>query len=63
VQLPDDPSGGCLHTSLAVHGEMFLQISSDYQSLPNPRRLTIPEIVFYYNALRPQLRAHTKPKG
>jgi hypothetical protein len=49
------------HTFLAVYTEMFLQISMDYNSLPDPRTLTASEIRFYFNGLREGLKSHTKP--
>lgn len=47
---------------MPVYTEMFLQISRDYASLPDPRSLTMTEIRFYYEGLRPELRRHTAPK-
>ncbi len=51
------------HTLVFVYTEMYLQIVRDYSSLPDPRTLTLHEIKFYYDALRPELHARTKPKG
>jgi hypothetical protein len=38
---------------------MLLQICMEYPSLPDPRTLTITEIRFFYNGLRPTLKKHT----
>ena len=48
------------HTAANVLVEMFLQISRDYQALPDPRTLTADEIKFYYNGLRQELYESTK---
>ena len=50
------------HKLVPVYGEMLLQICRDYPALPDPRTLTLREIRFFYNGLRPELRKHTKPK-
>jgi hypothetical protein len=42
--------------------EMLLQIARDYPGLPDPRTLTVNEIVFFYNGLRDELKKHTRPK-
>lgn len=51
------PSGAQTYT------EMLLQIARDYPGLPDARTLTIAEIVFFYEGLRPELKRHTRPKG
>lgn len=48
------------HTAENVLREMFLQISRDYQALPDPRTLTADEIKFYYEGLRQELYESTK---
>lgn len=45
-----------------VYTEMVRQICRDYPGLPDPRTLTLPEIRFFYDGLRPELHEHTKPK-
>lgn len=35
---------------------MLLQIAKDYPGLPDARTLTVPEIVFFYDGLRPELK-------
>lgn len=52
-----------MHTFLPVYGEMFIQISRDYASLPDPLSLTRAGIRFYYDGLRGELKKHTMPKG
>lgn len=51
-----------LSTGGATYREMLLQICRDYPGLPDPRTLTIPEIVFFYEGLRPELQKYTRPK-
>lgn len=59
--LPYDRRRGCAtHTALAVYSEMLLQICRLYPGLPDPRALTVREIVFFYNGLRGALEAITK---
>lgn len=50
------------HKLVPVYGEMLLQICRDYPGLPDPRSLTMTEIRFFYEGLRGELRAHTKPR-
>lgn len=47
---------------LVVHVAMFRQICREYGSLPNPRALTIPEIVFFYDGICPELIQRTKSR-
>ena len=46
-----------------VYSEMLLQVCRDYPGLPDPRTLTLNEIRFFYDGVREELKAHTKPKG
>jgi len=39
---------------------MLLQCARDYAGLPDARTLTIPELVFFYDGLRPELQKHTR---
>ena len=48
---------------MAVYTEMLLQVCRDYPGLPDARTMKAREIRFFYEALRPELKAHTKPKG
>ncbi len=51
------------HTLHRVHVEMLIQICRDYASLPDPRSLTLGEIRFFYDGMRAELHAATKPRG
>jgi len=42
---------------------MFLQICHDFPSLPDPLRMTTGQIRFFYEGLRADLKAQTKPKA
>jgi hypothetical protein len=42
--------------------EMLLDVCRAYPGLPDPRTLTIDEILFFYNGHRPHLHALTKPR-
>ena len=46
------------NTVLIVYSTMLLQICRDYTSLPDPRTLTMPEIRFFYDGLRSELKKH-----
>ena len=50
------------HTPFNVYAEMLLQICRDYPGLPDPRTLELHEIRFFYDGLRADLKAATKPK-
>lgn len=45
-----------------VYREMLLQICRDYHSLPDPRSLSLAEIRFFYEGLRPELIKISKPR-
>lgn len=51
-----------LSSAQATYREMLLQCARDYAGLPDARTLTIPEIVFFYEGLRPELLKHTRVK-
>jgi hypothetical protein len=55
-------SNATVHVAPVVYREMLLQICRDYAGLPDPRTLSIDDILFFYDGLRPELRKHTKPK-
>lgn len=42
---------------------MLLQICRDYSGLPDARTLTMSNIRFFYEGIRPELKKHTKPKS
>lgn|GEM_PF-2298617 len=50
-----------LSSAGATYREMLLQIARDYPGLPDARTLSIGEIVFFYDGLRPELHKHTRP--
>ena len=51
------------HGLVRVYGEMLLQILHDYPGgLPNARTLTMTEIRFFYDGIRPDLYEGTRPK-
>ena len=61
--LPNDrESGKCGHTLMPVYGEMLLQICSDYRCLPDLNTMTMSQIRFFYEPLRPALRRATAPR-
>lgn len=51
-----------LSSGLSTYRVMLLQIARDYAGLPDVRTLTVPEIVFFYGGLRPELTKYTRPK-
>jgi hypothetical protein len=62
-RLPRDPQTGALtHTIPNVYREILLQIARDYPGLPDVRTLTMSELRFFYEGLRPSLRQHTHPE-
>ncbi len=50
-----------LPSARATYQEMMLQVARDYPGLPDLRTLTVAEIVFFYDGLRPELQKHTRP--
>lgn len=58
----DEETGEARHTLFAVYAEMLQQICMDYNSLPDPRTLTMDEIKFFYEGLRPTLKKLTQPR-
>jgi hypothetical protein len=53
---------GRRHYAAAVYLEMFLQICKDYHVLPDPDRMTLDDIVLYYDGGRASLHRATKPQ-
>lgn len=45
-----------------TYKEMLLQIARDYAGLPDARTLTVTEIVWFFEGLRPELKKHTRSK-
>lgn len=58
---PDRETGASRHTMVPVYSEMLLQICRDFPGLPDARRLSLSEIRFFYEGLRPELKKHTRP--
>jgi hypothetical protein len=50
-----------MHTRAHVVTEMFFQICMRYPGLPDPRTLDLDEIEFFYDGIRGQLLAETRP--
>lgn len=59
---PDPETGKRRHTMIPVYREMLLQIARDYPGVPDIRTLRLGEIRWFYEALRAELREHTKPR-
>ena len=60
---PIDPNTGePTHTFVPVYTEMIWQITRDYGGLPDVRTLKVSEIRFFYDGLRQELKACTKPR-
>lgn len=51
-----------LSSASATYREMLLQCARDYAGLPDARTLTLGEIVFFYEGLRPELIKHTRAR-
>lgn len=51
------------HLFINVYTEMFIQVCRDYPGIPDARTLKAHEIRFFYDGLRSEIKAHTKPKG
>jgi hypothetical protein len=51
-----------LSSASQTYTEMLYQIARDYPGLPDPRTLTVPEIVWFYDGVRPELKKHTRHK-
>jgi len=52
-----------LSSARDTYGLMLLQIARDYPGLPDVRTLTVPEIVFFYEGLRPELKKYRQPRS
>jgi hypothetical protein len=44
-----------------VYREMLLHVTAEYPGLPDPRTLTLDEIEFFFEAMRPSLIEATRP--
>lgn len=56
----DDKLSGGAHTLVNVYLEMLLQVARGYPGV-EARSLTISELRFFYDGLRAELRANSKP--
>jgi len=52
-----------LSNGLSTYRVMLLQVARDYAGLPDVRTLTVGEIAFFYEGLRPELQKHTRRKS
>jgi hypothetical protein len=60
---PSHETGAASHTLPAVYAEMLRQICRDYGGgIPDFRELTLSDIRFFYEGLRGELQAITKPR-
>lgn len=58
----DKETGVLMHTCSNVYPEMLLEICRWYSALPDPRTLTLTEIRFFFEGIRPSLHEATKPR-
>jgi hypothetical protein len=49
------------HTFLRVAGTMFRAICRIYRVLPEPFSLTLDQVAYFYDGIRPELKELTKP--
>lgn len=59
VQNGDDVQ---LSSGLSTYRLMLLQIARDYAGLPDPRTLTVGQIAWWYDGLRPELKKYRQPR-
>lgn len=57
----DAETGAAQHTACVVYAEMLIQICRSYSTLPDPRSLAMREIHWFYEGIRTELHATTKP--
>jgi len=48
------------HGLVRVYSEMMTQCAFNYPGLPDPRTMTLDEIRYFYESLRPSLKQSTK---
>lgn len=51
------------HTLIPVYSMMLVTICLEYRSLPDPERMTMRQIRFYYNGIRKLLAKKLKATG
>ena len=59
---PESEDGAPVHTVLNVYPVMLRQICLDYSTLPPVLSMTLAQIEFFYEGLRPDLYERTKKK-
>lgn len=59
----DDDARTAGHTLIPVYSAMLTQVCREYPGLPDPRTMTMTEIRFFYEGLRPELKKHTRPSA
>lgn len=62
VRLPPDRDGRARHTRMNVYGEMMLQVARTYSGCPNVLQMDLEQISFFYDGIRSELLASTKPQ-
>lgn len=50
------------HKMQAVYGEMMCQIALDYAGCPDVRTMTLHQIRYFYDRLRPSIKRRTTQK-
>lgn len=63
AEIECDRDGNSQHTRKNIVVEQLLSISLHYPGLPDPRTLSLDEIEFFYEGLRPTLKAMTRRDG
>ena len=59
---PPDRDGLPQHTVLTVYKSAILEICRDFSGLPDVRSMTMSQIRWFYDLIRPTLIKATKPK-
>lgn len=59
---PDRETSASQHTLVNVYAELLLDVCRWYPGLPDPRTLTLTEIRFFFEGIRPTLWSATKPR-
>ena len=61
AKIPPTRDGYDQHTYMNVYRQMLVDITRTYNSLPDARELQEHEIEFFYDGIRGELKAMTKP--
>ena len=59
----DEYLRGSQHSVAAVYSIMIQTICLEYRCLPDPRTLSMTEVRFFYEGIRPTLKARTADNG